>query len=93
MRRAVIITALAISGGFLAMSTAPAAANHTSFDAPNVPVVDPHQHYVVTPNGNVPIGPNACEAGMSLGFDHFHLHVHLGMPGQKNGIVVATGCP
>lgn len=91
MRRAVI-SALVVTGGVIAMSAAPASAGHPHHGVPNDPVVGPHQHYVVTPNGQLPIGPNACEDGMSLGFDHFHFNVHAGVPGMK-GKVTATGCP
>ena len=91
-RSAVIAAAFMVTTGFSAMLTTPASGVHPHIGAPNDPVVPAHQHYVVTPDGRVPIGPNACKAGMSLGFDHFHLNVHRGVPGQ-NGTVVATGCP
>jgi hypothetical protein len=87
-----VVAAVIVSGGFLALSAAPALAEHPHLGAPNEPVVPAHQHYVVTPNGNLPVGPNACEDGMSLAFDHFHLNVHRGVPGTQ-GTVVATGCP
>ena len=57
------------------------------------PRVPAHQHYIVTANGDrVPVGPNACEDGMSLQFDNFHTNIHRGQP-FANGIVSASGCP
>lgn len=57
------------------------------------PTVPPHQHYIVTAEGDrVPVGPNACEDGMSVQFDNFHTKIHRGQP-YANGIVSASGCP
>lgn len=66
----------------LGMMAGPSAAHHGS-----EPVVPAHQHWV---NGEQ-VGPNACEDGMSIEFDHFHMRAHQGEPGQR-GVVTATGC-
>lgn len=75
---------------------APALAFHPHHELPNEPLVEPHQHYI---NGQR-VGPNACEDGPSIAFDHFHLNVHIGKPGfdffRGDGsglhLVTATGC-
>ena len=60
---------------------------------PPTPQVGPHQHYVVRSGGDpVPVGPNACEDGMSIQFDNFHLNGHVGEPGQ-HGVIIGSGCP
>lgn len=51
------------------------------------PVVGPHQHWI---NGQK-VGPNACEDGMSIQFDHFHFNIHAGRPAEL-GLVSATRC-
>jgi hypothetical protein len=75
MRRMLsLIAAVLLALGMLA---APAMAQHPSAGFPNEPVIPPHQHFI---NGRS-VGPDACAMGMSLGFDHFHINVHLGRPG------------
>ena len=79
---------LALAVAVAAMALAPAAATGQA-PGGNVP---PHQHYVVTSDGDlVPIGPNSCEDGQSVQFDQFHVHVHRGEPGA-NGRVVGLMC-
>ena len=64
----------------------------TAADQP-VPVVPPHQHFVITASGDtVPVGPNACANGPSLQFDNFHFNVHRGRP-FDNGIITFAACP
>ena len=54
------------------------------------PQVSPHQHVV---NGQQ-VGPNACDNGMSIQFDHFHNNVHAGQPGFGGlGKVTSLPCP
>lgn len=93
-------TAAVLATGMLALGVmaAPAMAFHPSFELPNEPVVPPHQHFI---NGQL-VGPNACEDGPSIQFDHFHLNVHVGQPGfgafrEQGGegrlLVQSLGCP
>ena len=58
-----------------------------------VPVVPPHQHYVIADGTGqlLPVGPDACSDGMSLEFDNFHFNVHRGHP-FANGIISASSC-
>lgn len=59
---------------------------------PPAGAVPPHQHYVVSANGDLhPVGPNACEDGPSQQFDNFHFNIHKGKP-FDNGIISASGC-
>jgi hypothetical protein len=45
--------------------------------------VPPHEHYVITPNGDeVEVGPDACANGPSRAFDNFHFNFHLGTPAE-----------
>lgn len=95
MRRGAVLLASTLMA--LGMMAGPAMAMHPAHDFPNEPIVGPHQHYI---NGQR-VGPNACADGMSLGFDHFHLNVHIGQPGlgvfreegrDGLGLTTATGC-
>lgn len=72
-------TPVVLATGMLALGVmaVPAMAFHPSFGFDNEPVVPPHQHFI---NGQL-VGPNACEDGPSIQFDHFHLNVHIGQPG------------
>jgi hypothetical protein len=86
----------AIIAAVMALGAGPAAAQHPHHGFPNEPLVPAHQHYI---NGQR-VGPNACVMGQSLGFDHFHINIHLGKPGSGVfrhdgaglGMVTATGC-
>ena len=69
MRRRLL--ALVAVGIWLAVSAAPAFADH----------IGPHAHFIVTPNGDqVRVGPNACEMGPGVWLDNFHAEVHVGTP-------------
>ena len=45
---------------------------------PGLPNVRPHQHYLLTPNGDrVAIGPDACDdPNLQNAFNQFHFNVH-----------------
>jgi hypothetical protein len=51
-------------------------------DAP--PAVQPHQHFLVLPDGTqLPVGPDICaNPADSQGFYGFHQNVHFGTPNQ-----------
>ena len=86
MGTAIVVSALTAAGG-LAVLVAAASAS------PPQPVVPKHQHYVVTADGDlVPVGPNACQDGMSIQFDNFHLNGHVGVPGSR-GVITGRACP
>ena len=65
------------------------------FADPNVPDIQPHQHFVVSAKGEwVPIGPQVCPAGSSPqlqnAFNQFHVNIHHsenppGTPIKTNG--------
>lgn len=56
----------------------------------STPTVPPHQHII----NDQKVGPNACEDGMSIQFDHFHRNVHAGRPGLGGlGKVTSMACP
>lgn len=84
-----LIAVLTAAALFVAVMAGSAIALHPGLGVPNEPVIGPHQHYI---NGQR-VGPNACEDGPSLAFDHFHMNVHVGMPGHgRLHMVTATGC-
>ncbi len=86
MGKAIVVSAVTAAGG-LAVLVAAASAS------PPQPVVPRHQHYVVTADGDlVPVGPNACENGMSIQFDKFHMNGHVGEPGSR-GVITGGRCP
>ena len=36
-----------------------------------------HQHFIVTPNGDVPVGPQICNnQDLQLAFNQFHYNIH-----------------
>jgi hypothetical protein len=80
MQRA--ITLLATVGTVVALTAGPAMA-----DVP--PPVNPHQHFIITPSGELnELGPEVCanqgdRTSDLQGFYGFHAHVHLGVPGQQ----------
>lgn len=47
--------------------------------AGQAPPIAPHRHFLVTPQGLVPVGPQVCEAPNLQGaFNQFHASVHVG---------------
>jgi hypothetical protein len=78
----IAVPSLATVGALVALGVAPAA-------AADVSPVNPHQHFITTPSGElVELGPEVCANqgdGTSdlQGFYGFHAHVHLGTPGQE----------
>ena len=95
MKRRIVAGVVAVAGT-LGVIAGPASAFHPKYDFPNEPIVPPHQHFI---NGQR-VGPNACEDGPSIAFDHFHLNVHGGRPGHAFfrgdgdglGLVTAAHC-
>ena len=55
---------------------------------PNLPNPPPHQHFVITAQGEwIPVGPQVCPAGsnpqLQQAFNQFHFNVHhSGFPGN-----------
>jgi hypothetical protein len=68
MRRSILV--LLLASGLATVGALPASAQD----------VPPHQHFLVTPNGTNPVGPDACLFGPSRAFDQFHFNVHFGTP-------------
>ena len=72
----VVLTIFALALGSTALADVPPPAN-------------PHQHFILTPSGElVELGPEVCanqgdETSDLQGFYGFHVHVHLGAPGQQ----------
>ena len=47
--------------------------------AGQAPPIFPHRHFLVTPNGDVPVGPQVCEdSSLQSAFNQFHAGVHVG---------------
>lgn len=43
------------------------------------PPIGPHRHFIVTPEGTVPVGPQVCEhPSLQSAFNQFHAAVHVG---------------
>jgi len=66
-----LFAAMATSALFLA--GVPAATGGTA------PPISPHRHFLVTPSGLVPVGPQVCESpALQAAFNQFHAAVHVG---------------
>jgi len=82
LSRRIAVPSLATVVALAAVGVSPAGA-----DVP--PPVNPHQHFITTPSGElVELGPQACaiqgdQTSDLQGFYGFHAHVHLGTPGQQ----------
>ena len=47
--------------------------------AGTAPPVGPHRHFLVTPQGTIPVGPQVCEnPNLQSAFNQFHAAVHVG---------------
>jgi hypothetical protein len=47
--------------------------------AGQAPPVAPHRHFLQTPNGPVPVGPQICDdPTLQAAFNQFHAAVHVG---------------
>jgi hypothetical protein len=67
----ILLAATATSALFLA--SLPAASAGTA------PPIFPHRHFLVTPDGTVPVGPQVCEnPALQSAFNQFHAAVHVG---------------
>lgn len=90
MKIAVLVLSIvaAASFGLLALAG-------PGFADPSVPFIQPHQHFVVTAQGEwVSIGPQVCPAGtrpqLQKAFNQFHVNIHHsenppGTPIETNG--------
>lgn len=68
----ILIAVTATSAAFL--TVVPAATG-----GGQAPPIFPHRHFLVTPNGTVPVGPQVCEnPGLQTAFNQFHAAVHVG---------------
>jgi hypothetical protein len=84
--RAMLATGVVVAASGVGLLVASATA------APPPGVIPPHQHYVITADGDlVPVGPNSCANGPSKQFDNFHLNGHVGVPGA-NGVITGRPC-
>lgn len=47
--------------------------------AGQAPFVQPHRHFLVTPQGQIPVGPQVCgNPQLQAAFNQFHAAVHVG---------------
>ena len=47
--------------------------------AGQAPPVPPHRHFLETPQGLIPVGPQVCEnPGLQAAFNQFHAGIHVG---------------
>jgi hypothetical protein len=47
--------------------------------AGQAPPVAPHRHFLLTPNGTMPVGPQVCDdPTLQAAFNQFHAAVHVG---------------
>lgn len=47
--------------------------------AGQAPPVGPHRHFLLTPQGPVPVGPQICEnSDLQAAFNQFHVSIHVG---------------
>jgi hypothetical protein len=86
----ILLLSLAVVGSFALLALA-----GPGFADPSVPNIAPHQHFVVTAQGEwVAIGPQVCPAGSSpelqRAFNQFHVNIHHsenppGVPIETNG--------
>lgn len=73
MNRSRIVLTLAAATSALCLAAVPVA---TAGQAPPIP---PHRHFLQTPNGLMPVGPQVCEhPGLQAAFNQFHAAVHVG---------------
>lgn len=72
MRRFAHLIVAAIAAAALLGTASPVSAGPA-------PTVVPHRHFLVTPNGTVPVGPQVCEKpSLQEAFEQFHASVHIG---------------
>lgn len=63
----------AVAGSVLILTPVPAG---TAAPAPSV---GPHRHFLVTPQGQQPVGPQVCEnSNLQAAFNQFHWGIHVG---------------
>lgn len=66
------VCAVVLAGG-MALAGAPAVS------AGQAPPIAPHRHFLLTPQGQIPVGPQVCEnADLQAAFNQFHAAVHVG---------------
>ena len=60
------------------MTALPLLAAQTA-SAGQAPFIAPHRHFLITPNGQVPVGPQVCgKPRLQSAFNQFHAAVHVG---------------
>jgi hypothetical protein len=56
-----------------------AVAGAPAVSAGQAPPIFPHRHFLQTPTGQVPVGPQVCEdPNLQSAFNQFHATVHVG---------------
>jgi hypothetical protein len=67
--------------------------------AGQAPPIAPHRHFLITPSGTMPVGPQVCEdPDLQSAFNQFHAAVHVGPANtafdhDHNPVnISATGC-
>ena len=66
------VCAVVLAGG-MALAGAPAVS------ADQAPTIAPHRHFLLTPQGQIPVGPQVCkDANLQAAFNQFHAAVHVG---------------
>jgi hypothetical protein len=70
-----LILAVVIGALTVVVATVPAA----DAGKGQAPEIFPHRHFLVTPDGMVPVGPQVCESPwLQSAFNQFHAAVHVG---------------
>ena len=47
--------------------------------AGQAPTIGPHRHFLQTPQGLIPVGPQVCEnPDLQVAFNQFHASIHVG---------------
>lgn len=56
-----------------------AALGAPAVSADQAPPVAPHRHLLLTPQGQVPVGPDVCDnPDLQAAFNQFHASIHVG---------------
>ncbi len=73
LRLRLVVTALLVSIiGFGALGSLGASAGQA-------PPIFPHRHLLMTPQGEVPVGPAVCDnSDLQSAFNEFHAKIHVG---------------
>ncbi len=63
----------------VALACGMAVAGASAVSAGQAPLISPHRHFLQTPQGLLPVGPQVCDAPrLQSAFNQFHAAVHVG---------------